>query len=50
MFRYNNQIIIISAFKIEATLPNKYLAPPFNEQIKIALQEGKVITGCDASV
>ena len=49
-FRHNNQIIIISTFEIEATPPNEYLASTFNEQIKIALQEGKVIAEYNASV
>ena len=30
-FRYNNQIIVISIFEIEATRSNVYLAPSFNE-------------------
>ena len=49
-FKYNNQITVISAFEIEATLPTLYLTPSFNEQIKVALQEGRAVAGCDASV
>ena len=49
-FWHNNQVIIISIFEIEATLPTILRVLPFNVQIKQVLSTGRAVAGCDASV
>ena len=49
-FKHNNQITVISAFEIKGSPPTSYSTPLFNKQVKVVLQEGKVVTGYDILV
>ena len=49
-YKYNNQVTVISVFNIEVHPLTTILAPLFNSQIKKALQNGRVVAGCNTSV
>ena len=43
-------MIIISDFEVEANLLSTILLPPFNNQLKEAIEAEKAVAGCNASV
>ena len=49
-YKHNNQVIVISTFEVEANLPLTILSPPFNNQLKEAIEAGEAVAGCDALV
>ena len=50
MYKYNNQLTLISVFNIEAHPLTTILALPFNSHMKEALINRKAVAGCNALV